>query len=1120
MELEYMQKKEKVFPVIRNRENFLLKEIPNLHPSSIKYLKYWKEQKKRCIEGYWAIDDKDANAENAWRFMPSNLYFYVNFGTILHKPEGASRTDAKKPVRPHLRDIEWAFFYNFYEARGFSGFNLDDEYSACRDIEKYEKGKLDRELIHESCFNSNGDLKEFIDPRDYVRKLWNKPMGRPLYFNEAKNLMLLGSRGFGKSFSVGVGIVLHEMLFDSAKEYTQENIDNPAVAEVFVGSAISSKSAELLSKTYDAYIKLPGVWAKGTEDELPSAFYKEMSGSLRPNNMKAPWRHEYEKKIAGKWQKLGSRSHVYHGIWTTENPEAAAGTRPGIIICEEVGLAAGILKIHGCFAKETQIRLFDGSKKTIENIVVNDELMGPDGLKRTVSELYSGVDDMYKISQKNGSDYIVNSEHRLYLEQYRGTKTDGFKTITAKEWNDCDIAPSKRYHTYGIKSGALEFESRNELLLDPYFMGLWIGDGVVKSCGICYDPKTDSETRDWLINYYKSLGLTHSTRDVKGADLCCGIAKKTIKGANHIRNSLRYYETYDKKFLHEDFLKASRSDRLKLLAGLIDSDGTFHRSKDGFENAHSYVFYQSGRKDLVDKVEFLCRSLGFRINTCIHIDNRRPNNQDRQQVAIYGNLNEIPCNLTRKKAPKVNSNYNRSTVRSGINIEHIGIDNYYGFKLEEDDKFLLADNTIVYNSNNAAQVTDGTDKFGSSIYIGTSGSMEKIIESEIIFRNPSGFEMMEFDDEWEGSGKICWFVPAIYADGKYKDENGNTIEDKALTNYEDRRKEKKKASSRTAIDLELMNFPLVPSEMFLNVGNNSFPVADLKQRYSELLSSSKILDATWKGRFIVGSDGKIKWKNTSDNPIYEYPVKDNEDIHGAVHMFEPPKKNSENVVTYGRYIAGFDPVDDDDDDRERSLQSFFIMDVFTDRIVLEYSARSRYASEFYEQVRRGLMYYNATVNYENQKKGFYAYMKNKVSLHLLAETPEILRDMDMQKTSRTGNKGFGTSANLALNNWGIELQLEWLEAQAHGQVDGMMNLNLIKSPAYLRELILFDGKRNADRVSAMGMLLIYRQEKLRMIQSNRNNTEIKQETLGSKMLSDIKRSRMRYNSLQKSSPFR
>jgi hypothetical protein len=1104
-----MHSREKIFPFIENRGNFLLGEIPNHHPSSINYLKFWKEQKKRCIEGHWNIDSEHSTG-NVWRWMPGNLYFYVNFGTILHKPEGSARTAAKKRIRPYLRDMEWAFFYNYMEARGFSGFVDDDVYTSCKDIELYESGFLVYENIHSSCFNNKGELKEFIDPRDYIRKKRDRSYGKPLFFNEANNLILIGSRGGGKSYLSAVGCVLYEVLFDSAKEYTQDNIINPAVAEVFVGSAISSKSSDLLSKTLDAYLNLPGVWAKGTEEEVPSPLYKDMAGSLRPNNMKTPWRHEYEKKVAGKWNKFGSGSHVYHGIWTTENPEAAAGTRPGLIVIEECGLVPNMLTIMGCFAKGTMVRMYDGTRKAVENIIVGDTLIGHDGNKRTVGELYHGVDDMYKISQANGVDYTVNSKHRLYLEQYRGTKTDGLKTISAEDWFNLDIANSRRDHTYGLKSGELEFDN-TKLDLDPYFMGLYIGDGLVRTAGVCYDPKTDKNTEEWLISYYETLGLSYSLRDIKGALLCSPIGKRGKANSNYIRNKLREYNTYDKKYLHKDFLFASKNDRLKLLAGLIDSDGTLTKRRSGYE----YVFYQSGRDDLVDKVEFLARSLGFRVSHCIHYDKRKAHYKHRHQLTITGDIYLIPCRHERKKVKYIDKKYKRSTVRSAIHIDKIGVDNYYGFKLVEDDKFLLADNTIVFNSNDACQMTDGTDKFGTSLLVGTGGNMEKIIETEIIFRDPTGFSFLSFDDEWEGSGKMGWFVPATYMDGRFKDKNGNTILHEAVENYEDRRKKKKKARSKTAIDIEMMNYPLVPSEMFLNVGNNRFPVSDIKQRYSELMSNKSILDATWKGKFIL-SEGKVKWKNGNDLPIYEYPTKDNEDIHGAVHIFEMPKKNADGIVPSGAYIAGFDPVDDDDDDRDNSLQSFFIMNILTGRLVLEFSARTRYASEFYEQVRRSLLYYNATVNYENQKKGFYGYMKNKVGLHMLADTPEILKDMDMQRINTTGNKSKGTSANLHVNNWGLELQLEWLEEQAYGYDDGVMNLNLIKSPAYLRELILFDGKRNTDRVSAIGMLLLYRQEKLRLIQSSRANYDNDATSFSDNILEGMKKRRNSYSYQQES----
>ena len=317
------------FVTINNRNNFLITEVPTIHPMSAFYLQYWKTHKKRCVEGFWSVDDAavDINIDGAlpeitsgkWRFMPGNLYFYVNFGTILHQDEDGPKSAPKIPMRPYLRDVEWEFFYNWLEARGFSGFS-NDTYSCNEDILKFQKDPFFKPT--KSCFDSDGKLKTYIAPREYIRKLHDKPLGIPLYDNMAKNLFMLGSRGFGKSYMVGVGVVLHEILFDGAKAYTPESIKNPYQVEVFVGAAISSKSADILKKTKEALKLLPGAWGIGTDDYKPAPIHKTMAGTLSPNNMKTPWRHEYDKKIGGTWVKAGSGSNVKHGIFTTENPEA------------------------------------------------------------------------------------------------------------------------------------------------------------------------------------------------------------------------------------------------------------------------------------------------------------------------------------------------------------------------------------------------------------------------------------------------------------------------------------------------------------------------------------------------------------------------------------------------------------------------------------------------------------------------------------------------------------------------------------------------------------------------------------------------------------------------------
>jgi hypothetical protein len=281
------------------------------------------------------------------------------------------------------------------------------------------------------------------------------------------------------------------------------------------------------------------------------------------------------------------------------------------------------------------------------------------------------------------------------------------------------------------------------------------------------------------------------------------------------------------------------------------------------------------------------------------------------------------------------------------------------------------------------------------------------------------------------------------------------------------------------------------------------------------LSVASELANTRKGHYYLNSSGGVEWKDENVRPIYEFPLRAGDDTNGCVHIFDKPHVSSDGSISYGRYIGGYDPVDDDDNsDITRSLQSFWILDTFTDKLVLEYTARTQHASQFYEQVRRCCIAYNCVVNYENQKKGFYGYMKNKNCLHYVADTPEILKDYDMQKSTGVLNKSKGTSANVAVNKWGLELQIEWLTSPSTTE-EGSINLNFIKSPAYLRECMLYNPNVNCDRISSMGLLMIYREEVLRRTQAMKRRSEKREPTMGDKMLQDFEeyKKRISHNTL-------
>ena len=155
-----------------------------------------------------------------------------------------------------------------------------------------------------------------------------------------------------------------------------------------------------------------------------------------------------------------------------------------------------------------------------------------------------------------------------------------------------------------------------------------------------------------------------------------------------------------------------------------------------------------------------------------------------------------------------------------------------------------------------------------------------------------------------------------------------------------------------------------------------------------------------------------------------------------------------------------------------------ILDRFTDRIVAEYTGRPRTAVEFYDICIRLLEFYSATANNESDKKGIFGYFSNKNKLNLLCDTPQILKDKQLIKdTNLYGNKAKGTNSNKEINKWGRRLQADWLVQPAYGEEEtGKLNMHKIRSIGYLKELIAWNPDMNADRVSAMGMLMIYRED--------------------------------------------
>jgi hypothetical protein len=203
-------------------------------------------------------------------------------------------------------------------------------------------------------------------------------------------------------------------------------------------------------------------------------------------------------------------------------------------------------------------------------------------------------------------------------------------------------------------------------------------------------------------------------------------------------------------------------------------------------------------------------------------------------------------------------------------------------------------------------------------------------------------------------------------------------------------------------------------------------------------------------------------------------------------MFQLPEIDKATGKPYnGRYIAGCDPYDDDAANT-MSLGSIFILDLWTDKTVAEYTGRPLFADDFYEICRRMCLFYNARMNYENNKKGLFSYFSRNNCTYLLTDQLEFLRDKQLIKDVGYGNKAKGTNATQAINAYGRNLLRSWLlrptvviqEIDGEPQEVTIPALFTLRSRALIKELINYNSQGNFDRISSMGMLMLLREDKM------------------------------------------
>lgn len=385
-------------------------------------------------------------------------------------------------------------------------------------------------------------------------------------------------------------------------------------------------------------------------------------------------------------------------------------------------------------------------------------------------------------------------------------------------------------------------------------------------------------------------------------------------------------------------------------------------------------------------------------------------------------------------------------------------------------------------------VKEGNKWFGEIILIGTGGEEGNDFSSAMdMIYHPTGFFLRAFDNVWDKAGQsrgtsIFFFPAYVNRAGCY---NNDGISDVTLALFSiccDRYIAKYHNPDPMQITRTKAEDPVTIQDAIMRRDGTKFPVAQITERIQEIDLNPNFYDNILVGKLIQRNNGEVVFEPTGDTPIRKFPTKDNK-VAGAIEIKELPVKGPGGKPMAGRYVAGLDPITDDQSNT-MSLVSIFILDLWTDSIVAEWTGRLENADACYEVCRLLLIFYNAKCNYENNLKGFYAYMKMRNCLQYLEEELEIVRAKSNNKVEKLGNKLYGTTASAPINSWARDLlrdyMLKPIVQVKNGEDDEEVTIPNVMTwwnRALLEEARQWNPDGNYDRISSMGMLMLIREDR-------------------------------------------
>ena len=981
------------------------------------YNKYWEQETDRCLNGYTAPDGEGITGFN---------YFYLNYSPIMALKE-TEYTDREGNIRKRReRILKFPSFWDY------------DYYYFCA-IEQAEV--------------------------------------------EGKHMAVLKCRQRGYSFKGASMLVRNYMLIPGSKNFAVASEQ-----KFLIGDGLLTKAWQIMD-----FLDKHTAWAK---QRLVSTRMERVSGYKITDEF-------------GKQTEQGYLSSIV-GITLKNDPERIRGTRGKLVLWEEGGkfpslldawrieqpsvetddgVAFGTMIAFGCVCKGTKVWTSTGDCVNIEDIKKEQGILGWD----TYQAVQQHIDNINPPAQKHcvrittntGRILECSTDHPLLWSTPGKTKRVPGKrkeNEVMKAWLFHDAGKCKVGEQVGVIDSIPFFGTKK--MWEPRVVGWLIGDG---SYGFDKTPRLsncDFEINDYIETHFDTTPdkPPRETKDGK-------IYKETrIKGiCKNLRELGIYGQTKAAKRLPINIHQYDAESLSELIGGLFDSDGYISVDRTG----RPRITLTQCQEEILREVESVLIHFGIHCNIKFIKTKFREHECDGKiikdgaghwrltisDINSIGNFAKyITCLVGYKQSALDLMNlytqdwlakYSKYVLgvhaERIVKVEDIGMQDIYNLTAKEQHNYIC--NGIVTHN------TGGTE----------GASFDGLKE---LFYKPKAYNVLSFPNKWdEGreNTECGFFVPAYSnlesfgenGEQLYMDKDGNSYKEKAIENLlEQRNKVKEGGASQQSIDRFISERPIRPAEAVLELGKNIFPRKLLMDQLTRIRTNKKlqsmkhIVDLEWDG------NGQVKATEKPSGDITNYPLKKGDKPHGSVVIWEYPVKDP----PLGLYIGGCDPYDHDDS-FTNSLGSTFIFkrvragEAWNDVIVAEYSGRPDTAEEYYENVRKLLTFYNARLLFENERKGIYPYFTNKHCDYLLADQPdkiisEVFKDSKVQRRK-------GCHMTKQIRAYGEGLILEWLLDEYE---PGHPNVERVYSEALIEELIANDGVKNVDRLIALCMVMIYREE--------------------------------------------